>query len=44
MKEAAQAFEKKTGAQVEVTAGPTPQWKDKAKADADLIFSSSEHS
>lgn len=43
MKEAAQAFEKKTGAKVEVTAGPTPQWKDRAKADADLIFSGSEH-
>lgn len=43
MKEAAQAFEKKTGTKVEVTAGPTPQWKDQAKADADLIFSGSEH-
>lgn len=43
MKEAAQAFDKKTGTKVEVTAGPTPQWKDRAKADADLIFSGSEH-
>jgi len=43
MKEAAQAFEKKTGTKVAVTAGPTPQWKDQAKADADLIFSGSEH-
>ena len=43
MKEAAQAFEKKTGTKVEVTAGPTPQWQSQAKADADLIFSGSEH-
>jgi accessory colonization factor AcfC len=43
MKEAAQAFEKKTGTKVEVTAGPTPQWKDQARADADLVFSGSEH-
>ena len=43
MKEAAQAYEKKTGTKVEITAGPTAEWKDKAKADADLIFSGSEH-
>lgn len=43
MKEAAQAFEKKTGTRVDVTAGPTPQWQNQAKADADLIFSGSEH-
>jgi accessory colonization factor AcfC len=43
MKDAAQAFEKKTGTKVEITAGPTPKWKDNAKADADLIFSGSEH-
>jgi accessory colonization factor AcfC len=43
MKEAAQAFEKKTGAKVEVTAGPMSMWKDQAIADADLIFSGSEH-
>jgi len=42
MKEAAIAFEKTTGVKVEVTAGPTPQWLDKAKTDADLIFSGSE--
>lgn len=42
MKEAAQAFEKKTGQAVTVTAGPTPQWIDSAKNDADLIFSGSE--
>ena len=42
MKEAAAAFEKKTGVKVDVTAGPTPQWLDKAKADADVIFSGSE--
>lgn len=43
MKEAAQAFEQRTGTKVEVTAGPTAQWQDRAKTDADLIFSGSEH-
>jgi accessory colonization factor AcfC len=42
MKEAATAFEKATGIQVEVTAGPTPKWIDAARANADLIFSGSE--
>lgn len=42
MKEAAAAFEKTTGIKVEVIAGPTPQWLDKAKNDADLIYSGSE--
>ncbi|MDO8456350.1 MAG: extracellular solute-binding protein [Burkholderiaceae bacterium] len=42
MKEAAVAFEKKTGIKIEVTAGPTPQWVDKAKNDADIIYSGSE--
>lgn len=43
MKEAAEAFGKARGVTVEVTAGPTGQWIDKAKADADLIYSGSEH-
>jgi accessory colonization factor AcfC len=42
MKEAAQAFEKQTGVHVDVTAGPTPAWIDRARADADLIYSGSE--
>ena len=42
IKEAAIAFEKKTGTKVDVTAGPTPQWLDKAKNDADIIYSGSE--
>lgn len=42
MKEAAAAFGKAHGITVDVTAGPTPQWIDRAKADADLIFSGSE--
>lgn len=42
MKEAASAFEKKMGIKVEVTAGPTPAWLDKAKNNADIIFSGSE--
>lgn len=43
MKEAAQAFEQRTGTKVEITAGPTAQWQERAKTDADLIFSGSEH-
>ena len=42
MQEAAKQFIKKTGIEVEVTAGPTPQWAAKAKQDADLIYSGSE--
>ena len=42
MKEAAIAFEKKIGTKVDVTAGPTLQWLDKAKNDADIIYSGSE--
>jgi accessory colonization factor AcfC len=42
MKEAALAFEKKTGTHVEVTAGPTRSWIDHAREDADVIYSGSE--
>lgn len=42
MHEAAKQFQKKTGIEVKVTAGPTPQWAEKAKIDADLIYSGSE--
>ncbi len=42
MKEAAAAFGTAHGITVEVTAGPTPAWIEKAKADADLVFSGSE--
>lgn len=42
MKEAAAVFEKQAGIKVEVTAGPTPQWIEKAKSDADIIYSGSE--
>ncbi|MHA7598561.1 substrate-binding domain-containing protein [Alicycliphilus sp. T452] len=42
MKEAAVAFEKKTGVHVDVTAGPTPSWLERARADADLVYSGSE--
>ena len=41
MKEAASVFEKARGVKVEVTAGPTTNWLDKAKQDADLIYSGS---
>ncbi len=43
MKEAAQAFGAANKITVEVTAGPTPQWVDKAKADADVVFSGAEN-
>lgn len=43
MKEAAKAFEEKSGVRVLVTAGPTDQWLAKAKKNADLIFSGSEN-
>jgi accessory colonization factor AcfC len=43
MKEAARAFSIKRQVAVEVTAGPTPVWKEQALRDADLIFSGSEY-
>ena len=42
MKEAAIVFSAAHGITVEVTAGPTPVWIEKARADADLVFSGSE--
>ncbi len=42
MHEAAKQFKNKTGIDVHVTAGPTSQWADKAKLDADIIYSGSE--
>ena len=43
MREAAKVFGAKKGSMVEITAGPTPTWKDQAVKDADLIFSGSEY-
>ena len=43
MKELAQVFSAKRNVAVEVTAGPTSVWKEKALNDADLIFSGSEY-
>jgi accessory colonization factor AcfC len=43
MKEAADAFSRSHGARVEVTGGPTDTWIEKARADADVVFSGSEH-
>lgn len=43
MKELASAFSKEKGITVEVTAGPTGKWVEKAKQDADVIFSGSEN-
>lgn len=43
MKEAAQTFGAQRGIEVNVTAGPTPQWAAKAKQDADVVFSGAEN-
>lgn len=43
MNKAAAAFTEKTGIKVQVTAGPTPKWKEQAATNADLIYSGSEH-
>lgn len=42
MKEAAVAFAQRTGINVVVTAGPTPQWIEQARGNADIIYSGSE--
>jgi accessory colonization factor AcfC len=43
MRESAKVFGDKQGIKVEINAGPTPLWKDRAMKDADLIFSGSEY-
>lgn len=43
MKEAAEVFSKSRGVRVEVTGGPAEAWMQKARTDADLIFSGSEY-
>lgn len=43
MKEAAAVFQSRTGIAVEITAGPTSEWIDEARVDADLVFSGAEH-
>ncbi len=43
MQEAAKAFGATNKVTVNVAAGPTPQWVDKAKQDADVIFSGAEN-
>lgn len=42
MKEAAETFGKKSNTKVEVVAGPTGAWLEKAKAEGDVIYSGSE--
>lgn len=42
MKEAAAAYQARTGTKVRVVAGPTKDWIESAKQDADLIYSGSE--
>jgi accessory colonization factor AcfC len=43
MRESSKVFGDKKGIRVEINAGPTPTWKDRAMKDADLIFSGSEY-
>ena len=43
MQEAAKAFGEANNVTVNVVAGPTPQWVEKAKLDADVIFSGAEN-
>lgn len=43
MKEAAERYGTNRGVSVQVTAGPTPQWSEKARGDADIIFSGAEN-
>jgi accessory colonization factor AcfC len=43
MKEAAETFGKQQNVKVDVTAGPTNQWIEKAKKDADIIYSGAEY-
>lgn len=43
MREAAGSFEKETNIKVEIVSGPTDKWIEKAKKNADVIYSGSEH-
>jgi len=43
MKEAAAEFSRLRGVHVEVVGGPTPQWLEMAKSDADVVFSGAEN-
>jgi len=43
MKECAAIFAQRTGTAVEVTAGPEPQWLEKALQDADVLFGGAEY-
>lgn len=42
MKEAAETFNKTSSAKVEIIGGPTSEWIEQAKTDADMVFSGSE--
>jgi len=43
MKDAAAAFERAHGIAVQVTGGPTPPWLERARNDADVVFSGAEN-
>lgn len=42
MRDAAERFEQESGTKVEIVSGPTPQWIDRARGEADLIYSGSD--
>lgn len=42
LREAAQRFEQRTGDKVEIVSGPTAQWVDRARAEADIVYSGSD--
>lgn len=42
MRDAARRFEDRTGIKVEIVSGPTGQWIDRARRDADLVYSGSD--
>jgi len=42
MRDAADQFERKSGTKVEIVSGPKPKWIDRARREADLIYSGSD--
>lgn len=42
MKEAAAVFQRQTGVAVTVTSGPTPEWIERARKDADIVYGGSD--
>lgn len=42
VEEAAERFEEQTGIEIDVVSGPTPQWIERARHEADLVYSGSD--